>query len=149
MAIKLNTVLHLRLLQTEYFINLIWVIRYKGSQSDREVKLSMMKACRVVEVQLHFFWPQFLMEVVVKITPWLLTTGSELQDPLNKRLWVWELMWTFWRTEKSFVPAGIQTMDGPVYWLHCPSSATELTSLKKSQFPSLDPVAVPYNALSN
>ena len=115
MAIKLNTVLHLQLLQTEYFINLIWVIRYKGSQSDREVKLSMMKACRVVEVQLHFFWPQFLMEVVVKITPWLLTTGSELQDPLNKRLWVPELMWTFWRREKSLVPAGIRTMDGPAH----------------------------------
>jgi len=51
MAIKLNIFLHLEFLQTDYFINWIcFLIQYKGSHSDREVKLSMIKACSVLQV---------------------------------------------------------------------------------------------------
>jgi len=52
------------------------------------------------------------MEVLVKIRPWLLYHRQWTQ-------WIRvpELMWTFWRREKSLVPTGIQTMDHPAHTL--------------------------------
>jgi hypothetical protein len=86
-----------------------------------KLKLSLDTPLRHIggmNLQFHSFLTSVLNGGVVNITTRLLYPKGSTPLLTDRRLdWLQKEIWTFWRSENSFFPTGIQTPDSPAHSL--------------------------------